>query len=244
MLKTQEKMNVIIMRDSGESKRYRLRRSRFRLLVIFAVLSPMVAVAALAGCFYLWQDNWNLKQAQYLLEEENRNYAVTAKRLENLQALLERKKNIERSVMAKVVKEQATTEAVDYSDPTVQSDMQSDGPGHAAFPEVSEGALKVDTVSASRLAENRLRLAFNLHNTGSEALSGEAFAILSLADGKTVPLQPAPSDAGTYKITKFKSAVLFLPLGQRYDLTNAQIILEVKNEAQKVVYRNIFPLSQ
>ncbi len=244
MLKTQEKMNVILMRDSGESKRYRLRRSRFRLLVLFCIVSPMVAAAALTLCFYLWQENRALLLSQEQLQGENATYAATAKRLENLQALLERKKNEERSIMARLAQEKSTEDVVDFSDPQVQNDLQAEGPGHAAFPEVSIGDLKVDNVSASLLAKDRLRVAFNLHNTGSKALSGEAFAFLSLADGKTLPLTPEPANAGTYKIVKFKSAVLFISLQQEYDLTNAQIVLEVQDDEKKVVFRNVFSLSQ
>ncbi len=244
MVKAQEKISVIIMRDSGESKRYRWRRARFRALILFCVMAPLVAAGALTACFYLWQENRLLLQNLSQLQEENSVFAATAKRLENLQSLLERKKNVERAVMAKVMQENISQETVDFSDPKVQSDLQAEGPGHEAFPAQNTGELKIDNVSASRLEQNRLRVAFNLHNLGAESLSGEAFTILSLADGRTVPLKPNPADAGTYKISKFKSAVLFISLDQEYDLTNAQIILEVKNDKDELVFRNIFPLSQ
>ncbi len=241
---SREKMNVILMYDSGESKRFRVRRSRYRLLISFCILSPCIAAMALAGCYFLWQEYVQLGQQYAVLEKQSKEDTLLLTRLQNVQALLERRKKVENVIAAHVMAEKNTELTVDLSAPEVQNDLQQEGPGHALFPELNTGVLMMENVSASLLDSNRLRVAFNLRNSGTEPISGEVFCILSLADGNTVTLQATPPDAATYKVSNFKSAVLFIPLVQEYDLTNAQVILEVKNHKNEPVYRNLYPLTQ
>ncbi len=241
---SREKMNVILMYDSGESTRFRVRRSRFRWLMSFCILSPCVAALALTACYFLWQEYAQLEQKHSVLEKQSQDATVHLTRLQHVQVLLEKHKKVENAIMTHVAAEKPAEETVDLSAPEVQNDLQQDGPGHDPFPELNAGVLKMENVSASLLGSDRLRVAFNLRNSGTESISGEVFCILSLADGKTITLPSNPPEAAKYKVSNFKSAVLFIPLNQEYDLTNAQVIVEVKDHTGEPVYRNIYPLTQ
>ncbi len=246
MALSKEKINIILMRDSGESKRVRMYRSRFRTLVTLCVLSPMVAAAAVAGAYWVWEQNTKLVASNKALVAENEAYRITTTRLQHLEALLKPHKGVERKLAVRIaaseIKEK--TIATEVSEAERAKDLQQAGPGHAEFPVVDTGALKVENVACTLVGTDRIRAAFNLRNGGTESIAGEIFCILSLADGKTVPLTPTPAEAGTYKITNFKSAVLFIDLEQGLELVNAEMILEAKDAKGTVIYRNVHPLSQ
>ncbi len=246
MALSKEKINIILMRDSGESKRIRMRRSRFRMLVRLCVLSPVVTAAALAGSYWFWEQNTKLVADNKALIVENEAYRITTARLQNLEALLKPQKGIEKELAVRISasKTKEKNIATEVSETELAKDLQQAGPGHAEFPAVDTGALKVENVACTLMGTDRIRAAFNLRNGGTESIAGEIFCILSLADGKTIALTPTPADAGTYKITNFKSAVLFIDLEQGLQLVNAEIILEAKDGEGTVIYRNVHPLSQ
>ncbi len=90
-----EKLNLLIMRDSGETKRYRVRRSLFYTTVVLFLLFPIIAGFVGWGAYILWQDNVLLKQKNLSLENINKENEFTVKRLTTLEALLEHDTNIE-----------------------------------------------------------------------------------------------------------------------------------------------------
>ncbi len=246
MATTKEKINIIVMRDSGESKRYRMLRSRFRTLKLCCALSPFITAAALAGCYWLWEQNTLLSTANEQLAQKNAAYEISTKRLSHLEALLTRHEDVEKKIAVKIAAQNGEKKlALENTPEEIQkSAVAQEGPGHENFPVIDTGALQVDNVSSTLVEKDRIRTAFDLRNKGTESIAGEAVCILSLASGKTIPLTPAPADAGKYKIANFKSAVMYTEVDSKLDLTNAELILEVKDQTGAVVYRNIYPLSQ
>ncbi len=307
---SQEKLSIILMRDSGESKRMRFRRSYFKLCMTVLLLCPFIAAAGFGGIYYLWEENKILHTNMQTLQQENADYKVTTKRLEHLEILLQPQNNVEGALAQSVAKKESTKPTANKNDkkepaqktskdtpqavtkenstqnaeikpskeaaqstagatsekPSAPASAQStataqventttaeqektaqnvdDGPGHEAFPVLDTKEIIVQNVTSILSAKRRLRTSFDLRNEGKEGIAGEVFCILSLESGKTVRLTPKPSDAGTYKIARFKKAVLLTDIAADIDMSNAQLILEVKNTKGEEIFRNIYPISQ
>ncbi len=246
MASSKEKINIILMRDSGESKRFRMYRSNFRALLTCCILCPFITAAALAGSYWFWEQNMQLVQRNMALEQENSVYQITTKRLGHLEKLLTRHEDVEKKIAVQIAaqKNEKSIAEAENLEQIQKSAAQQEGPGHDEFPVLDTGVLQVENVSSIVLEKERIRTSFSLRNKGSESISGEVFCILSLASGKTLALMTTPPEAGKYKIANFKSAVLYSDIPEKIDLKNAEMVLEVKNATGEVVYRNVYPLSQ
>ncbi len=250
------------MRDSGESKRMRVRRSRFRTLCAFFILCPFLAIAAVAISYYLWEQNTVLQRTIAELELEKGKLEHTAHRLSNLENLLAPKHAVKNALTENLAKKSATKQPLPATgtqgklssngDNTVinkdsqdtQGNAGDDGPGHDVFPVLDTKEIIIQNVSSTLDGKNRLRTTFDLRNEGSGSISGEVTSILILNTGESIRLTTKPSESGKYKISHFKSSVLVTNIDPSYDLTNAQIMLEAKNSEGVEIYRNIYPIAQ
>ncbi len=272
-----EKLNLLIMRDSGETKRYRVRRSFFHAFITIFLCFPIFTAIAVWGCYALWQDNVTLKEKISLTEQLNQEYFAKAERLSNLEDLLKRETEIESKLTQNIVatapktantsnkseeiaqtshkgdattsdpKEEATASTDKESPATKEGQeevLMDDGPGHAEFAIIDEGIIMVENVVSRLVEPRRLRTSLDLRNPGTASLAGEVLCILSLASGDTVPLTLNPTNVGNYRIQRWKKAVLFADIAEEHDLFNAQIIIEVKDNTGKLLYRNIFAIEQ
>ncbi len=262
MVSSQEKLNIILMRDSGESKRMRVRRSRFRTLCAFFILCPFLAIAAVVVSYYLWEQNTVLQRTIAELELEKGKLEHTAQRLSNLESLLAPKHAVKNALTENLAKKAATQKTLPATDTKAklaqnggnagannglagqQGNAGDDGPGHDIFPVLDTKEVIIQNVSSTLDGKSRLRTTFDLRNAKTESISGEVAGILILNTGESIRLTPKPSESGKYKISHFKSSVLVTNIDPSYDLTNAQLILEAKNSEGVEIYRNIYPIAQ
>ncbi len=268
MVASREKLNIILMRDSGESKRIRMHRSRFRALMAFFILCPFLVAGAVAGGYYLWKENALLKRTIVDLEGENQKLEHTAQRLSNLEALLHTQYSVKNALTENLAQniaknpassgqnsnssgKSSQTNSGNAKNPAgsalqanTANTSDEDGPGHDVFPVLDTKEIIVQNVSSTLEGRNKLRTSFDLRNESGESISGEVTSVLILNTGESIRLTTRPADAGKYKISHFKSSLLVTTLDKKYDLTNAQIILEVKNSAGTDIYRNIYPIAQ
>lgn len=113
------------------------------------------------------------------------------------------------------------------------------------FQGVDTGHVRVGNVTVRRVQHGRLRLALDLHNGGkNETVSGEVEAILLTADGERTQLKYTVEDAGHFRINFFKRAVMLSRLPSHISLTNAQVILEIRDQNRTLVYSNLYPVEQ
>ncbi len=246
MSSSQEKFNIILMRDSGESKRIRMPRSRFRTIVFLIFLCPILAITFFCLSYYLWQENANLRHSIQEVEDLNQEYKITTKRLRHLEQLLKPNNSVLNAISENIAENRAK-EAVNSkknSGTKTQNTADDDGPGHEIFPVIDTKEVIIQNVSCNLTKKNILRTSLELRNEHANSISGEVKSILILNSGQIVNLVTRPNDAGKYKISKFKSTVLITVLDKNYDLTNAQIVIEAKNDTGTVIYRNIYPVSQ
>ncbi len=300
------------MRDSGETKRFRVRRSWFFFFVSIMFCLPVLLGLTIWGAYYLWEQKAIIEQRLFVVEKLNQEYSAQAKRLTTFEGLLKYEAEMEDLIAQNAAKsavppqkatqkeaseqqaeattqeqaaatavqttpavgdkqdnpsaaqttstgptsaattqeEQKPTESPQNKDKTTaqtisaeQAAMQ-DGPGHEEFPVIDEGIIMVENVQSRLVEPRRIRTALDLRNPGSTSLAGTVFCILSLASGEMVPLTLSPAAVGNYRILRWKKAVLFADIASEHDLFNAQMIIEVKDTAGKLLYRNSYAIEQ
>ncbi len=253
-----EHISIILMRDKGPRRSFRLPRWRFFFLVGFFAFMPFFCALLCFEAWLLFEQNAALGENLQRFENERQLFQARAERLEHLEALLK-----ESSVPARelILRKLAHAEAPDEQGlekgqeklsearenppetpkASAESAMVSDGPGHEDFPSLDTGRVIVDNVEVRALRGHSLRLALDLRNPEKqELLAGTVSAFLVTAEGQKVPLNFSPADVGNFRINRFKRTVMIAVVDSRFSLVNAQVIVEVKEDRAKLLYRNIF----
>lgn len=232
-----ENLNIIYMRDNGPRRSIRLRRSAFYLLILFFVSLPFLCVLLAVQCWLLWDENRTLTANMERFETEYQKAASRAERLENFEeALLEENVEGRETILRKL----AYNEGAAAEEPGA-APAGEEGPGHEEFPAIDTDRVKVSNVQARVMSGNRVRIALDLRNPDNERLlAGEISATLVTARGEEYKLIFAPSDVASFRINRFKRSVMVGRVPSRYNLANAEVIIEVKEDGGGVIFRNIF----
>lgn len=168
-----------------------------------------------------------------------------AERLENLEELLREENTQGRQILvqqlASAANEAKSNEDKQGDSPDPSDEQITEGPGHEEFPALDTGRVKVGNVQARAIRNRSLRIGLDLRNPDNEPLlSGEVEATLITANGERRSLDFTPREVGTFRISRFKRTVMNALLPKNTNLTNSQIMLEVKDQDKKPIYRNIF----
>lgn len=256
-MKYRENLSIILMRDNGPRRSYRVRRVRFVAALVLMACMPVMCVVLGWLSWTLWQQNVQLRDNVLRFESDYQVAQANAERLENLEELL-REENIPgRELVLRRLggggaaaeapgegpsngSSAATTEKP-QKDASKDSARATEGPGHEDFPAIDLDYVKVANVQVREIRGAKLRLALDLRNTDSQKiLSGVVSGTLLTADGKTYPLRFDQEDVGNFRISRFKRAVMVAATEKQVSLTNAQVILEVRSQEDTVVFRNIY----
>lgn len=245
-MRYREKLNIVLIRDNGPRSSFRLKRSNFILLALFLGCMPFVAAFFIAQSFLLWQENVQLRGNMERFESDYQQAESRAERLENLEELLKQENVQGRELVMRKLAESSDKkpkggEKEPASPEAEPAQEMAEGPGHEDFPALDSGRVIVSNVQARARPGNSLRIALDLRNPEKEPLlSGEVEAILVTANGERRALELTPSDVGAFRIARFKRTVMNAKIPRDVSLVNAQIILEVKDQAGKPLYSNIF----
>lgn len=247
-----ERLNIIFMRDNGPRHSIRLRRSRFYLLIIFFSCLPFLCLLLAIQCWLLWDMNVKLRANVERFETDYQAAEARAEKLENIEALL-REENVpaREIILRRLAADTSLPSTGDHAEnnsetvPTESTDTQlmAEGPGHEEFPAINTGRVKVDNVQVRAMRGNVLRIGLDLRNPDSEQLlSGEVGATLVTANGEKKILRFVPENVGSFRINHFKRTVMSAHVPRGINLVNGQIIIDVKNQEGKELYRNIFAI--
>lgn len=244
-----EQLGIILMRDNGPRRSFRLRRSLFFVLVAFFACMPFLCAALGWQCWQLWQENASLRANMQRFEMDSQAAQATAERLQNFEELLREEGVQGRELLLRRLARaggEATPEASPDGDTAHGAAAPlGDGPGHEEFPVVDTGAIKVGNVQARALRGNGLRIGLDLRNPDSQKLlTGSVSATLVTASGQKCPLAFDPEDVGNFRISRFKRAVMVARVPEQYSLVNARVILEVREQDADLIYRNIFAVER
>lgn len=240
-----ERLNIVLMRDKGPRRSFQIRRSSFILLLFIFACLPFLCIALASHCWILWQENTRLKDGMDRFEIDYQNAEMRAERLENLEELL-KEENVQGRELAlrSLAGEKPAEKTADNREETDHPEL-AEGPGHEEFPVLDTGRVLVSNVQARARRGNSLRIALDLRNPENEPLlSGEVEATLVTAQGERQALQLSPREMGNFSIRHFKRAVLTASVPRRITLDNAQVILEVRDQASQPIYRNIFAVQR
>lgn len=256
-MKYREQLSVILMRDNGPRRSFRLRRSRFFALLVFFASMPVLCGLLAWQCWLLWEENTALRENVQRFETDSQTAQARAERLETLEALLAEEGVHGRELVLRRLagghapegqEEQARDgghgpEAAPGS--AGEQPALSDGPGHEEFPAIDTGRVRVSNVQARALHGNTLRIGLDLRNPENQKLlAGTVTATLVTAAGQRHELAFDPEDVGNFRISRFKRSVMVARVPEQFSLVNAQVILEVRDTASHVIYRNIFAVER
>jgi len=256
-LKYRENLSIILMRDNGPRRSYRVRRVRFWAAFGVMACMPLLCVALGWLCWVLWQQNVQLRDNVLRFESDYQTAQASAERLENLDELL-REENISgrelvlrrlgSGGMAAEAPGEGPAVAGPNSAPAEKQQggagdgaRRADGARHEVFPAIDLDYVKVGNVQVREIRGGKLRIALDLRNADNQKiLSGVVSGTLLTADGKTYPLRFDQEDVGSFRISRFKRAVMVTAAEKQTSLVNAQVILEVRGQDDSVVFRNIY----
>lgn len=237
-----EKINLLVMRDNGEVRSVRMRLSLLVTLCVASIIMPFVAVAGIWLSVDLWRNTSSLQDENRRLTREGQEAKAKADRLGNLEKLLQRNATTETVVVSNVNRSE-TPKPAPVEEETAPATQ--DGPGHSEFPAINTGYITLENINARVQPGSKLRISLDLRNPDTrKTLSGEVACTLVSAAGESTPLQFRPQDAGDFRITRLKRAVLLSVLPPQTNFTNAQVVIEVKNDSGELVYRNVFPVER
>lgn len=243
-----EKMDIIFMRDNGPRRSFRLRRSRLYLLAIFFISLPFLCVLLSIQCWLLWNENQNLKLNIERFELDYQAAQYRAERLENLEAFLQEGNSSGREILLRQLgrADHPDSSLIQDESPAISSGVEmAEGPGHEEFAAIDKGRIKIDNVQVRAMRNNSVRLGLDLRNPPNEnLLAGEVVAVLVTADGKENMLNFMPQDAGNFRISKFKRAVMTARTPRGISLINASVILEIRDQSGDTIYKNIFAVQR
>lgn len=247
MAKYRTGLNIILMPDNGPRRSYRFSRRTFRLLcAFFFLVLPVCAIFLAIAAFHFWNEARLLDSAIWKFEEDCMTARATAERLEMLEDLLREESVPARELILRrlATSQQPPAPVQENADEKLSAVMLPEGPGHEDFPVVESGDLKVSNVQAL-LRDNKLRISLDLANAqGQKMLTGEVRASLALADGRKLELDFSPADVGRFRINRFKRSVMNATLSRQLNLVNAQVIIEVYDQDDRLLFRNVFPVLQ
>ncbi len=237
------------MRDNGPRSNFRIRRSRFYLLIIFFSCLPFLCLLLAIQCYVLWEDNQKLRLGVERFEADYQAAEARAERLENLEALLREEDVPGREILVRQLAKADQPQDVDENPPQEPAEnahgAEAEGPGHEEFPVVNTGRVKVSNVQVRAIRGNALRIGLDLRNPDSEQLlSGLVDAVLITANGEKRELSFTPRDVGNFRINRFKRTVMMAQVPRGISLVNARIILEVRSQSGEVIYSNIFAVQR
>ncbi|MDD4702410.1 MAG: hypothetical protein PHI96_09335 [Desulfovibrio sp.] len=219
-------------------------------LLFFACL-PLLSAGLGWQCWKLWQENADLRANMLRFESDYQEAQATAERLEHLEELLREEDVHGRNlVLRRLGGEDAAATPTPEAPPADKEEnaktdtpRNAEGPGHEEFPAIDLDYVKVGNVQVRALRGGKLRIALDLRNADSQRLaSGTVAGTLLTADGTKHPLIFDPENVGDFRISRFKRTVIVVRLPGRINLVNAQVIMEVRNQDDSVVFRNIFPV--
>lgn len=253
-MRYREQLSIILMRDNGPRRSFRLRRSRFFALIVFFASMPALCALLAWQCWLLWEENVTLRVNMQRFETDCQTAQATAERLENFEELLREEGVQGRELLLRRLARAggdaqaaegaaAVAEAETARNESPSATSMAEGPGHEEFPAVDTGRVKVTNVQARALRGNSLRIGLDLRNPESQKLlAGTVSATLVTASGQKYPLVFDPEDVGNFRISRFKRAVMISRVPEQYSLVNAQVILEVRDSG--LLYRNIFAVER
>ena len=252
-----EKCSLLLMRDDGSTRRWRVSLRLFHTLCLTGILLPLLLGGAGWLLWNLYKDNTALHTQQRQLEQENKTLSAALRRLSNLEQLLDMP---EHAKLLALQSQQTMLKAADLGalPPELPPQESAKDQNHAdaisleavpssqvsATPSMDMKLIGVENVHAHLLGD-KLRIALDLHNSQQRnQLVGYVVCSIKNA-GSESSLLEIPKDVASFRINRFKRAIFapHLPAAMRA-LPTLTVMIEIHLEERGVVYRNEYPIER
>ena len=252
-----EKCSLLLMRDDGCTRRWRVSLCLFRALCLTGILLPLLLGGTGWLIWILYQDNTALHAQQRQLEQENKTLSAALRRLSNLEQLLDMPEHAkllalqsqqtllkvaELGTLPSEVPPQENTKDQNQAD-AISLEAASSSQV-SSTPTVDMKLIGVENVHAHRLGD-KLRIALDLHNSQQKnQLAGYVACTIKSAGGEIFLLE-IPKDIASFRINRFKRAIFApnLPAAMR-NMPTLTVMIEINLEDRGVVYRNEYPVER
>lgn len=227
------KLNILLMRDNANVRRYRLSPFWIRLVVYLAVFLVLLAAGGGYAGFRYWKENRGLVKENRKLRRDIMEARMELERLENIDKII--KSNDPEELQSLIG--------------SVSAKMQNKTPAQPPlnlnniFEYVDLDQVRVDDLQA-KFNGNSLRVSFHLNNMLAEgALVGRADIRLLASDGTILDVRANKSEMA-FNIQRFKRISTSIPLPKKYSRdTLFALKLEIRNDQDQIIYSETFPLA-
>jgi len=253
-----EKCSLLLMRDDGRTRRWRISLRLFRVLCFTVALLPLLLGGAGWLAWLLYEYNTELIAQQHALHQDNKTLNAELARLSNIEHLLALPDNAKLlALQSQQSRIKAAEQGAEPPDSPPQENPKEQNQGDAisldastsplqlsSTPTVDMKLIGVENVHARRMG-NALRIVLDLHNAQQKnQLGGYVSCSIKNTEGENLLLE-VPKDVASFRINRYKRAVLapVLPPAVR-SLPVLTVTIEIHLEERGIVYRNEYPIEQ
>lgn len=225
-----DKLNLIIMRDDSQVRRYRVRVAWFKfLLYVQLVLVAAAGAGTYAGVTY-WIKHMDLAQTNSRLEETLAEKHIQLERLQNIEKIMQSNNTEEIQGIFNSVsrgkQDVAQQPPLDLGDIFMAKDLQVAGVNNLQIRKVDGG----------------LRLSFELNNLTDEILTGKT-SVFFIARDASVRQAEGDETELSFEIQRFRRVNSLLKLPQNLDLEDVFAMrLVIENSEGESLFVQTYPL--
>lgn len=193
-----DKVSLIIMRDDGRVRSYRVRMSWFRFFLYVQAFLLLAAMAGLYGGFTSWVEKLELAQANTALQEDVVEMQIQLERLQNIEAILKT----------------TDPEEIQALSSTVSREKHAPKPNDLDLREIFVTKdLRMAAVNnlLVRNSGEHLQVSFDLNNLTNKPLAGVTRIFYVSRDATVIQVQGEDSEL-RFEIQHFRKVTMRLPL--------------------------------
>lgn len=235
-------VTLMLMHDNGKSHTIRLRNFFYKSICTLIILLPILLGLTITACYYLWNDNKILNANALHLQNETNKAIALSENLTIFKSLLAENHPINASIVQiNQTEELALANKQNEENATLAEQV---GPGHVEFPAVDTEEVAVENISARILNDGKIRISLDLRNPDpAKIVTGYVDCSFVDSLGVNHPLGIALNLKG-FKINRFKRVVFLSNISPDILDENGNVLIEVFNREDKLMYRNVTPIEQ
>jgi len=197
-----KKLSIIVMDDTGKTRRYRCQTWLIQTLCAFVLILPILAGVIIWLSVDTWQATRLWKQEKIQLEQALSKSTMQLQSLEHFQALITsdiQPALVDQTVRASTKKTPKPKAVTEVPKKVVAKTIEN------YKKPIRDIRFRLDNVQARLVAKNRLRIKVDLFNAdSSKILAGTLTFSLLYPDGT---IQPLKTEDSTFRIRRYKKVI-------------------------------------
>lgn len=239
-------ITIMLMQDNKSLHSIRLYTFVYKSFCTIVILLPILLCLSIYACYYLWNDNIILNENALHIQNEANKAKALAENLAVFNVLLDEDHIINASIIKINKAKELNQKNLQSENVETQTEAKAEqeGPGHEEFPVIDTEEIILENIRARVLDDGKISISLDLRNPDiSKTITGRVNCILSDATGATHPLE-IEEGLKSFRINRFKRVVFMPDIDPALADEYISIIIEVFDDSDKVIYRNITPVEQ